>query len=92
MGDTLWKKEEFEDIRNLLYRSQRGLEILGETNQNLKKLLPRLVGEKGAMSMVRLLEIRDRLAHSQDCKPITQAGYINTNKESEKDRMSQVYE
>lgn len=92
LGDTLWKKEEFEDIRNLLYRSQRGLEILGETNQSLKKLLPRLVGEKGAMSMVRLLEILDRLAHSEDCQPITQAGYINTNKESEKDRMSQVYE
>ncbi|PRY89251.1 AraC family transcriptional regulator [Mongoliibacter ruber] len=92
LGGTLWEKEEFEDIRNLLLKSQRGLEIKGPTNFKLRELLKRIVHEKGAGGILGLLEILHVLAHSKDCELITHAGYINTNKESEKDRMSQVYE
>lgn len=92
LGDTLWAKEEFEDVRNLLLRSARGLEIHGKTNRRIQVMMKELIRERGAKGMAKFLEILDTIAHSEECEAITAAGYINTNKESEKDRMSQVYE
>lgn len=92
LGGSLWEKEEFEDIRNLLLKSHRGLEITGKTNLKLRGLLQNLVHLKGTASILGLLEILNTLAHAKDCEPITHASYVNTNKESEKDRMNQVYE
>ncbi|EOZ92215.1 transcriptional regulator [Indibacter alkaliphilus LW1] len=92
LGGSLWEKEEFEDVKNLLLKSRRGLEISGKTNLKLREMLQTLVFKKGGARIIGLLEILHILAHSKDCEPITHAGYINTNKESEKDRMNQVYE
>ncbi len=92
LGKGLMEKEEFEEIRQLLQRSRRGLEIKGNTNLTLREKMIKLTKLKGTQSLIHLLEILDLLAHSPDCLPIAPADYINTNKESEKDRMSQVYE
>ena len=47
---------------------------------------------KGLARFQQLLHLLDILAQSEDYHLITDAGYFNTNKESEKDRMGQVYE
>lgn len=47
---------------------------------------------KGMPSIIHLLKILELMADTPDVKLITHSGYINTNKESEKDRMGQVYE
>ena len=47
----------------------------------------------GTRSIIQLLRILELMAeHPDDCRLIADAAYINTNKESEKDRMGQVYE
>lgn len=92
LGSSIQQKEEFEKIHHLLQRSGRGLEVKGATNEIISHMMSDLVHLKGVESVIQLLKILDILTHSPDCHPIAHAGYINLNKESETDRMSQVYE
>ncbi|MFC4871704.1 AraC family transcriptional regulator [Negadavirga shengliensis] len=92
IGQGFMEKEEVEELKQLLIRSNRGLEIFGETNTRLQSMMRELLGMKGLESVIQLLRILKVLAVSQDCHTIVQAGYTNLNKASEEDRMSQVYE
>jgi transcriptional regulator GlxA family with amidase domain len=47
---------------------------------------------EGIESIIHLLKILQKIAVSEDCKLITEATYINTHKESEKDRMGMVFD
>ncbi|GEO20325.1 transcriptional regulator MtlR [Cyclobacterium qasimii] len=88
----LGEKEEYEELHALLKRASLGLEIMGETNELIKMQLINLVHKKGLERIIGLLEILLLISRSNEVKPIVQAGYTNANKESEKDRMSRVYE
>jgi AraC-like DNA-binding protein len=92
LGDAISIKEEFESINILLEKSLRGLEILGKTNLKLRPMMQELVHLSGIESILKLLQILQVLSESEECQPITHAGYTNNNKESEKDRMRKVYE
>jgi len=90
-GRELLQKEEFEELQVLLGKASLGLEILGQTNEQIRPLLIRLLDQKGLEKIIGLLQILMLMARSSEVNPIVQAGYINANKESEKDRMSKVY-
>lgn len=72
--------------------SIRGLSVNGKSNAEVTKMMKKLVQLKGSSQLVQLLEILTYLSHSKDITPITNPEYINLNKESEKDRMGEVYE
>lgn len=92
LNNAVVELEEFEGIAKLLQLSKRGIEVVGETNLRITQLMQELLEFKGLARIQQLLHLLDVLAQSQDYKLITDAGYLNTNKESEKDRMGQVYE
>ncbi len=92
LNNAVVELEEFEGIAKLLQLSKRGIEVVGETNLRITQLMQELLELKGLARIQHLLHLLDVLAQSQDYKLITDAGYLNTNKESEKDRMGQVYE
>ncbi|MEJ0054324.1 MAG: AraC family transcriptional regulator [Bacteroidota bacterium] len=92
LGASVQQKEEMEMVRLLLQKSERGLEIKGETNKIIGKWMQELVQLKGIDSIIMLLKILNTLATSVDCHPIAHSGYVNLNKESETGRMTQVYE
>ncbi|EAZ82995.1 AraC family transcriptional regulator [Algoriphagus machipongonensis] len=92
LGNGIFEKEEFEDIGRLMKASIRGLSVNGKSNAEVTKMMKKLVQLKGSSQLVQLLEILTYLSHSKDITPITNPEYINLNKESEKDRMGEVYE
>lgn len=92
LNNAVVELEEFEGIAKLLQLSKRGIEVVGETNLRITQLMQELLELKGLARIQHLLHLLDVLVQSQDYKLITDAGYLNTNKESEKDRMGQVYE
>lgn len=92
LGDSVFQIDEFEGIARILKTSARGLEISGKTNLLIGKLMKELIKLKGGDSIIHLLQILNLMVDSPDCQPITQDSYINLNKESETDRMGQVYE
>jgi AraC-like DNA-binding protein len=92
LNESVFKLEEFEGISRMLKLSERGIEVTGETNLRVTKMMEEMLDLSGAPSLIHLLTILNLLVDSPDCKLIADVGYINTNKESEKDRMGQVYE
>ena len=92
LNDSVFDLEEFEGIAQMLKKSTRGIEIKGATNKKITQMMKDMLHMKGAESLIQLLKILELMVDSPDCKLIANAGYINTNKESEKDRMGQVYE
>lgn len=92
LGGSIHQKEELEIISHLFKRSLRGLEITGKTNRIVNKMMVQLLNLHGLPSIIHLLRILDVIATSQECLPITHAGYIAVNKEAETDRMNKVYE
>ena len=92
LNESVFQLEEFEGIARMLKLSERGIEVFGEANFQIKKMMMELLKMKGTQSILHLLGILNLMVDSKDCKLIADAGYINTNKESEKDRMGQVYE
>ncbi len=92
LGNSVFAMEEFAEIALVLQKSDRGIEINGKTNQAIRLMMQELLYLKGGQSIIQLLQILNKMVDSADCLPITQAGYINLNKESETDRMGQVYE
>ena len=92
LNNSVFQLEEFESLSSMLKKSVRGIEISGKTNLLVKEMMKVLLQEKGLTSLISLLKILQTIADSSDCKLIADAAYINTNKESERDRMGQVYE
>lgn len=92
LGNSVFEMDEFAEIAQVLQKSERGIEINGKTNQAIRLMMQELLYMKGGQSIIQLLQILNKMVDSADCQPITQAGYINLNKESETDRMGQVYE
>jgi AraC-like DNA-binding protein len=92
LNNSVFQLEEFESIAKMLQKSIRGIEIFGRTNLQIKEMMVDLLQLKGGVSLIHLLKILQTIADSADCKLIADAAYINTNKESEKDRMGHVYE
>lgn len=92
LNNSVFQLDEFETISMMLKKSIRGIEIKGKTNQVIREMMIQLLNLKGGLSIIHLLKILQTIADSSDCKLIADAAYINTNKESEKDRMGLVYE
>lgn len=92
LRESVFRLEEFEGIAQMLRKSERGIEVTGKANQQITQMMKDMLHMTGAESIIQLLKILNLMVDSPDCHLIANAGYINTNKESEKDRMGQVYE
>jgi AraC-like DNA-binding protein/mannose-6-phosphate isomerase-like protein (cupin superfamily) len=92
LKNSVFEVEEFEEIAQVLQKSERGIVITGRTNNQISLMMQELLYLKGTQSIIKLLQILNQMIDSIDCQPITQVGYINLNKESETDRMGEVYE
>ncbi|HMF73018.1 MAG TPA: AraC family transcriptional regulator [Flavitalea sp.] len=92
LGETLQNKEELENIHHLLRKSVRGLEITGETNRVISKMMIELTALKGVDSLIQVLKILDVIARSSECHFITHNHYVTSHTEAETNRMNKVYE
>ena len=92
LGEPIHQEEELENIRHLLQKSVRGLEINGNTRTKVSKMMIELLELKGIKSIIQLLKILDALANSTECSFITHKHYVPINTEAETNRMNKVYE
>ena len=92
LGEPIHQEEELENIRHLLQKSVRGLEINGDTNRKVGKMMIELLNLKGINSIIQLLKILDIIANSPECHFITHKHYVPINTEAETNRMNKVYE
>lgn len=91
LGEDLLKKEEMLGIRQLFEKTKQGLEFFGTTQAQIIQMMKDLLHLKGIESIIQLLSILQVLANSAEFNFISSLGYTNTSKETDKDRMTEVY-
>ena len=91
LGENLLKKDEMLSIRHLFEKTKRGLEFYGTTQVQISQMMQDLLYLKGMESIIQLLSILQVLADSSEYNSISSLGYTNTSKETDKDRMTEVY-
>ena len=91
MGETFLNKDEMVDIRNLLERANLGLMFNGETRDNVREMMIKMVTQSRFDGVLSLLQILNILATSDDAKYINKEGYLNTITDSDSERMRAVH-
>lgn len=92
LGESIYKKKEFENIKHLFQRSRCGIEVTGNTQATVANLMIELLDLKGTASIVQLLKILDIIGSSDDCHLITDTHSKSYNTEAETERMNKIYE
>lgn len=90
-GGNFLSLPETRKLQALFVRSQRGLEITGRTNEQISEKMHELVGLKGLVRWMKLLEILHILSESGDYRYISSANVRGQN-ELESDRLNTIFE
>ncbi|MFO0469305.1 MAG: AraC family transcriptional regulator [Bacteroidota bacterium] len=92
LGSEFFEKPEMYDIKMLLKKSERGLDLTGTLKEELVNDLKKLPAVNGFQGIIKLLGILDKLSKSTDYQYIASTTYSNTHKISETERMRLVHE
>ena len=90
LGDDFLAKPEMEELRRLLRRCSRGLQVTGKTRERLQGKVEELPRSEGLARVVGLLEILSILATSRDLRPLASAQYAPPLRHEDQDRMERV--
>lgn len=89
---SLLDKEEFYKINKLAENAARGIAFFGETRNRVKDMLPVLAYETGFKRIIKLLEIIDLLANSQEYRLLSSPGYAVVFKSDDVEKMRKVHD
>ncbi|HTE00429.1 MAG TPA: helix-turn-helix domain-containing protein [Mucilaginibacter sp.] len=78
-------------IRSMLEKAKRGLCIQGEARSNIADLLEKMLTTDGPRKIMLLMEALTSIAESS-FTPLASIGFNNAFKESESDRINDIYE
>ncbi len=91
LGETVLQHAEMYRIKQLFAKAQRGMEITGTTAEQVTAMMNQLRETKDFESVLELLKILNVLSHTADYKLLASAGYTNSLKESDTERMNKVH-
>ena len=92
LGDYLLQKNELYEIKQLLYKSKRGMHIIGKTSLKVRELMQEILNLKSFSAVLQLLKILHILATTSDYQLLTSESYSGSLKHSDTDRMNIVYD
>ncbi|WP_339711538.1 AraC family transcriptional regulator [uncultured Kriegella sp.] len=92
LSESLLDREEFYNLNKLVENASRGMEFYGETRDEINGLFLQIADEKGFRRIIKLLEILDILASSEDYNLLSSPGYVNVFKGDDAEKMRMVYE
>ncbi len=92
LSESLLDREEFYNLNKLVENASRGMEFYGETRTKINALFLQIADEKGFRRIIKLLEILDILASSEDYNLLSSPGYVNVFKGDDAEKMRLVYE
>ncbi len=90
-NQSLFLKESFFSIKNLLKDSQRGLKFVGETFDIVSLKIQNLVTIKGFDALLEFLKILHLLSISNDKKFLAGEGFVSIKEYDKGDRVNKMY-
>lgn len=91
LSESFLQKEELIKVKQLFAKAQRGVEIVGKTAGGIEKMMIEMLALEGFRNVIHLLKILDMLANTSDIRLLSSAGYTNTLKEADTERMNKVH-
>jgi AraC-like DNA-binding protein len=91
VGHEFLHRSEMYKIRQLFARAQRGMEIEGNTAEESRFLMKKLMDAEDFDRILILLNLLNVLANSSEYNLLASEGYSNLLKEAESDRMNKVH-
>ena len=89
---TLFLKEPFFSIKNLLKDSQRGLKFTKETFKTIAEKMLNLGSYKDFEAVIEFLKILHILSVSKDKKYLSSEGFISIKNDEKGDRVNKMYD
>lgn len=90
--DHLVEPSGLKHFRALLQKAGRGLAILGETKENIRKKLSGIFEKEGLSQLVDFLSILDMLSRTREVQYLSSVRFVNTYTERDVDRINAVYQ
>jgi len=90
-NQSLFLKEDFFSIKELLKNSERGLMFSGKTFKSISKKIKNLVQIKGFKAVLEFLAILHLLSISEDKKYLAGEEFISINEYEKGDRVNKMY-
>ncbi|SDD95212.1 AraC-type DNA-binding protein [Pricia antarctica] len=92
MSPPLLRREEFYALKKLVENASRGMEFYGDTPEQVYRLMQNIAPKKGFRRIIRLLEILEVMANSEEYNLLSSPGYRNVFKTDDADKMQLVYD
>ena len=91
-GDQFLQLPENINIKTLLEKARRGLQISGKTRQHVGELLEALLSTDGTMRIMLLMEALNTIAECKQLVSLSSIGFKQELVEAESDRVNAIYD
>jgi AraC-like DNA-binding protein len=91
LGQDFLQKKEMYKLRQLLMKARRGMEVTGSANEKVQKMMITLLQEADFDGVLGVLNLLHMLSNTSEYNLLASAGYTNSLKESDTERMNKVH-
>jgi AraC-like DNA-binding protein len=91
-GDQFLYLPENVNIKTVLERAKRGLQITGKARQRVAELLEKLLHADGSHRIIYLVDALDTIANCKQLEALSSIGFKHDFVESENDRINAIYD
>lgn len=91
-GDQFLQLPENVNIKGVLEKARRGLQITGKTRQKVAELLELLLTSDGSMRIMLLIEALNTIAECKQLNVLSSIGFKQELVEAESDRVNAIYD
>jgi AraC-like DNA-binding protein len=90
-GDQFLELPENKEIKNILNKAKRGIQITGENINKVGSLIEQVVFAEGPRKIILLMEVLLAIAGGEENNILASLGFAHNFQESEKDRINAIY-
>jgi AraC-like DNA-binding protein len=90
-GDIFLELPENKEIKDVLKRSKRGIQITGANLMEIGNLIEKVIHAEGARKIILLMEVLLAIGDSTENNTLASMGFQHNFQESEKDRINAIY-
>jgi AraC-like DNA-binding protein len=91
LGQEFLQKKEMYKLRQLFTKARRGMEVTGGAAEKVKEMMTSLLQEADFDSVLITLNLLHILSNTSEYNLLASAGYTNSLKESDTERMNKVH-
>lgn len=90
-GDAFLLLPETQEIKNVLKKSKRGIQITGQNLKQIGHLIEQIIYAEGARKIILLMEVLMAIGDSAENNMLASMGFQHNFQEAEKDRINAIY-